>query len=124
MNAINKNNLKINKALFDFINNEAIPGTDIDQEDFWSNFEKVVHELAPVNKALIQKREVKQKKIDAWHRSRIDKDLNQQEYIVFLKSINYIVEEKEDFTISIHCKYDTREYKIRPIKFLKNGNID
>jgi len=99
MNAINKNNLKINKALFDFINNEAIPGTDIDQEDFWSNFEKVVHELAPINKALIQKREVIQRKIDAWHRSRIDKDLNQEEYIVFLKSINYIVEEKEDFTI-------------------------
>ena len=99
MNKIVKNNLKISKALFDFINNEAIPGTNIDQEDFWSNFEKVVHDLAPLNKMLIEKREIIQRKIDEWHKSRNKKDLDHEEYMGFLKSINYIVEEKEDFTI-------------------------
>ena len=53
MNIIKKYNLEINSALFEFINNEAIPGTDIKPEDFWSGFEKVVHELSPKNKILL-----------------------------------------------------------------------
>ena len=56
MDIIEKNGLKINSLLFKFINDEVIPGTNIDTEDFWNNFERIVHELAPVNKALIEKR--------------------------------------------------------------------
>ena len=100
MNIIKKYNLEINSALFEFINNEAIPGTDIKPEDFWSGFEKVVHELSPKNKILLNKREEIQKKIDKWHKTRISKELNQQEYTSFLRSIGYIVEEQEDFKIS------------------------
>ena len=62
MNYINKNDFKINSTLFEFINKEAIPGLDIKSEDFWENFGKVVHELAPINKSLIKKRETIQKK--------------------------------------------------------------
>ena len=63
MNYIKQNNLKIDQILFEFINNEVIPGTDIKSDDFWNKFEKVVHELSPINKSLIQKREEIQKKI-------------------------------------------------------------
>ena len=56
MNIIEKNGLKINSLLFEFINNEVIPGTNINTEEFWNNFEKVVHELAPINKKLIEKK--------------------------------------------------------------------
>ena len=100
MNVIKKYNLEINSTLFDFINNEAIPGTNIKPEDFWSGFEKAVHELSPKNKILLNKREEIQKKIDEWHKARSGKELNQQEYTSFLKSIDYIVEEKENFKIS------------------------
>ena len=62
MNYIDKNGLKVSAILFDFINNEVIPETDINPDDFWSSFEKAVHELAPLNKKLIQKREDIQKK--------------------------------------------------------------
>ena len=55
MNYINKNDLKINSTLFEFINKEVIPGTNINPEDFWKNFGKIVHELTPVNKSLIEK---------------------------------------------------------------------
>ena len=99
MEIIDKNGLKISKTLFEFINSEAIPGTGIDPEVFWNKFSKFVHELAPINKELIEKREIIQKKIDEWHRSRKGKVLNKEEYISFLKSINYLVEEKEDFQI-------------------------
>ena len=62
MKIIDKNGLKISSALFEFINNEAIPGTNVNLNEFWNNFSKVVHELAPVNKKLIEKREIIQKK--------------------------------------------------------------
>ena len=99
MKKIDKNGLKISSTLFEFINNEAIPGTGIDPKDFWNNFSKVVHELAPINRNLIEKREIIQKKIDEWHRSRQGKVLDKKEYINFLKSINYLIEEKDDFKI-------------------------
>ena len=99
MNVIDKNGLKISSLLFDFINNEVIPGTDIKPDKFWSSFEKAVHELAYLNKSLIQKREDIQKKIDEWHKQNRDKDFNKKEYTEFLKSISYIVEEKDDFNI-------------------------
>tara|TARA_B110001452_G_scaffold103773_1_gene86112 strand:- start:52 stop:2220 length:2169 start_codon:yes stop_codon:yes gene_type:complete len=100
MNLVNKKGLKINSILFNFINNEVIPGTNINTEEFWTNFEKIVHELAPINKALIEKREKIQKQIDEWHKKNSGKELNKKEYISFLKSISYIVEEKEDFIIT------------------------
>ena len=94
MSTIEKNELKINSLLFEFINNEVIPGTDINIENFWNNFEKVVHELAPINKKLIERREIIQKKIDEWHKLNKSKDFIKQDYIVFLKSIGYIAEDK------------------------------
>jgi malate synthase len=99
MNLINKNGLKINSLLFEFINKEVIPGTNIQEDNFWNNFEKIVHELAPVNKNLIEKRETVQKKIDEWHKANKNKDFNKRDYTDFLKSISYIVEEKDSFNI-------------------------
>ena len=99
MSIIEKNGLKINTKLFDFVNNEIIPGTNIKKEEFWNNFGNIVHELAPINKNLIQKREDIQKKIDEWHKKNKGKELNKNEYLKFLKSISYIVEEKDDFNI-------------------------
>ena len=99
MKMIDKSGLKVSPNLLDFINNEAIPNTNIKIDDFWDKFSTVVHELTPINKDLIQKRENIQKKIDDWHKSKRDKDFNKIEYINFLKSIGYLVEEKNDFNI-------------------------
>ena len=99
MSFTEKNGLKINTKLLNFVNNEIIPGTNIKSEGFWTSFEKVVHELAPINKKLIQKREDIQKKIDEWHKKNKGIELNKKDYLDFLKSISYIVEEKDDFNI-------------------------
>ena len=99
MSKINKNGLEISSEIFDFINNKAIPGTNIDIENFWQKFSDVVHELAPVNKELIQKREIIQKKIDDWHKNHSGEEFNKNDYIKFLKSIGYLVEEKSSFNI-------------------------
>ena len=99
MKIIDKNGLKISSTLYQFVNEEAIPGTKVNSEDFWSKFSKIAHELAPINKNLIEKRETIQKKIDSWHKLNIGKEFDKKEYINFLKSIGYLVEEKEDFKI-------------------------
>ena len=99
MSVIDKNGLKISLVLFDFINNEALPGTNIKSDDFWNKFEKVVHELSPINKNLLKKREIIQKQIDEWHKNNKGQDLDKKKYLTFLKSISYITEEKENFKI-------------------------
>jgi malate synthase len=99
MSIIDKNGLKISSTLFEFINNEVIPGTNIQSDDFWDKFEKVVNELAPINKNLIKKRDAIQKKIDLWHENIKGRNFNKKEYTEFLKSISYITEEKDDFKI-------------------------
>tara|TARA_B100000767_G_scaffold263435_1_gene277188 strand:+ start:848 stop:2992 length:2145 start_codon:yes stop_codon:yes gene_type:complete len=99
MSTIRKNSLKISSTLFEFINKEVIPGTNINSDDFWNKFEKTINELAPINKNLIKKREVIQNKIDDWHKNNKDTDFNKKDYTEFLKSISYIIEEKNDFKI-------------------------
>ena len=99
MKIVDKNGLKISSILFEFINNEVIPGTKVSAEKFWNSFAKAVKDLAPINKDLIKKREDIQRKIDDWHKSNSGKDFNKEEYLKFLKQISYIVEEKEDFKI-------------------------
>ena len=61
MKIIDKKGLKISSTLFEFINKDVIPNTNIDIEEFWGKFSNVVHELAPINQALIQKEESIQK---------------------------------------------------------------
>ncbi len=99
MKMIDKNGLKVSSILLEFINNEVIPNTGINIDEFWNKFSNVVHELSPINKKLIQKREAIQKQIDDWHTSNKGGDFNKIKYINFLKKIGYLVEEKNDFNI-------------------------
>jgi len=92
-------NLSISKELLNFVNKELLPGTKIKKENFWSGFNKVVHELAPKNKKLLEKREELQKKIDEWHKKRKGNKLNFYEYTNFLNRINYLKKRGPDFRI-------------------------
>ena len=100
MKTLDKNNLKISVLLYNFINDEVIPGTNIESSKFWEGFSNAVHELAPLNKQLLKKREDIQNKINEWHKANAEKDFDSNEYFQFLKSISYIVEPGEDFEIS------------------------
>ena len=100
MKKININNLQVDERLLSFVNEEAIPGTNINVDNFWSGFSKTVHDLTPINKKLLETRDQIQKKIDEWHLSNKGAAFDKNKYFSFLKSINYIVEEKEDFKIT------------------------
>ena len=99
MNTVDKNGLKISNTLYKFINDEVLPGTKIKHEEFWQNFSDVVHELSPINKSLVEKREQIQKKIDEWHKLNKEKEFDKSGYIEFLKSIDYLIKEENDFKI-------------------------
>ena len=63
MKKIKVNNLQIDERLFDFVNKEAIPGTNLESNKFWRDFDEAVHKLQPINKKLLEKRDEIQKKL-------------------------------------------------------------
>ncbi|MCV7298773.1 malate synthase G [Mycobacterium barrassiae] len=93
-------NLRVAQVLYDFINNEALPGTDLDPDTFWSGVDKVVADLTPKNQELLAKRDELQARIDKWHRQRVIEPIDAEAYRQFLTEIGYLLPEPEDFTIT------------------------
>ena len=58
--------LQIAKALYDFVNLEALIGTGIEEEAFWAAMDTLVEIMAPKNRALLAERDKIQNKIDVW----------------------------------------------------------
>ncbi|MCF5045305.1 malate synthase G [Pseudomonas simiae] len=89
--------LQVAKVLFDFVNNEAIPGTGITADQFWAGADKVIHDLAPKNKALLAKRDDFQTRIDTWHQTHAGQAHDPVAYKAFLQDIGYLLPEAADF---------------------------
>ncbi len=94
---VQKGGIQVAQALYDFVNEKAIPGTGIDAEAFWAGFDALVNDLAPKNKALLAKRDDLQAKIDAYHTERKGQPHNAAEYKAFLQEIGYLLPEGEAF---------------------------
>ncbi len=96
---INTQNLSISEDLYNFINKEALPDTDISENSFWKGLSEISHELAPKNKELLKIRKRMQMDIDRWHLENFDKEFNLKEYKSYLEKIGYIKKEGPDFKI-------------------------
>ncbi|MGR3707917.1 MAG: malate synthase G [Alterinioella nitratireducens] len=96
---IDKYGLQVAADLADFIESRALPGTGVEADAFWTGFAQIVHDLGPKNRALLEKREDLQEKIDAWHIANRDGPHDRKAYKAFLEEIGYLVPEGEDFTI-------------------------
>jgi malate synthase len=92
--------LQVAKVLFDFVNNEAIPGTGVTADQFWAGADKVIHDLAPKNKALLAKRDDFQVRIDTWHQAHAGQAHDAVAYKAFLQDIGYLLPEAADFQAS------------------------
>ena len=77
---ININSLKVSENLAKFISEELLEDLNISPEKFWVGFDKVVKELAPKNKELIDIRKNLQNKIDDWHIKNKGSEFNFEEY--------------------------------------------
>jgi len=93
-------NLRIARVLYDFVNKEALPGTDIDPDSFWAGVDKVVTDLSPQNQDLLNRRDELQAQIDRWHKQRVIAPVDVDAYRDFLTEIGYLQPEPEDFTIT------------------------
>ena len=93
-------NLRVAQTLYDFVNNEALPGTEIDPDTFWSGVDKVVADLTPKNQDLLARRDDLQAQIDKWHRHRVIEPLDPAAYKEFLTEIGYLQPDPGDFTIT------------------------
>jgi malate synthase len=96
---ISINNLKVSEILFNFINDDLLKNTKIAKEYFWKGFDKAVHELAPINKDLLKKRDIIQRQIDEWHIQNKGDQINLEEYKNFLHEIGYLKKVGVDFKI-------------------------
>ena len=94
---LDRGNLKVSEVLVNFIEEEALPNTGITPENFWSKFELILDKFADQNKKLLRVRNEIKIQIDSFYKSRSGTKINQDEYINFLKEINYIVPIGDDF---------------------------
>ena len=93
-------NLRVAEPLYDFITNEALPGTGIDPGTFWSGVDKVVTDLTPRNDELLARRDDLQAQVDKWHRQRVIGGFEPDDYRQFLTEIGYLQPEPADFTVT------------------------
>ncbi|SFU68329.1 malate synthase [Methylobacterium sp. 174MFSha1.1] len=83
--------VSVASVLHDFVVEEALPGTGIGPEAFWNGLSAIVRDLGPRNRALLETRDAIQEKIDAWHRERVGKPVDEAAYKAFLTQIGYLL---------------------------------
>ena len=96
---IDKHGLQVAGDLARFVDDQALPGTDVAPETFWSGFAALVSDMTPRNKAFLEKRHDLQGQIDDWHIRHRNQPHDHEGYKQFLKEIGYLVEEGPDFEI-------------------------
>ena len=92
--------LKVNEELYHLVRDEIVPGTSVNADRFWKSFGEIVRDLAPKNRALLEKRDKLQNQIDQYHLARKGQPFNREEYKTFLKEIGYLVPEGKNFKVT------------------------
>lgn len=99
-NRVTIGQLNIHKDLYALVSDEIAPGTGIDADTFWKEFDTIVSDLAPENRELLDKRDSLQQQIDTWHLEHKDEPFAFDTYSTFLKEIGYLLPEGDDFKVS------------------------
>jgi malate synthase len=97
---IKTQNIQVAQCLHHFIEQDVLPHSTISSTEFWKHFSSIIEKLTPVNKALLATRDDLQAKIDSWHQIHFGDKFNFSAYKDFLKEINYLVPEVDDFKIT------------------------
>lgn len=97
---IERDGLAVRRVLYEFIEDEALPGSGVSSGAFWPSFAAIVDELGPKNSVLLARRDTIQEQIDAWHVENRDRSFDAIAYKAFLTDIGYLVPEGENFSIT------------------------
>ena len=93
-------NIQVAECLYDFINNDVLPGLPLKEVDLWRNFSNIIDELTVENAALLTIRNKFQDQIDAWHKDHYGDKFQFNQYKSFLQKIGYITPQIDDFSIN------------------------
>ena len=99
MDTVEAGGLSVAKALYDFMNDEALPETGLAVERFWDGLGAIIRGFAPRNRKLLDLRDTLQARIDDFHRARRGRPFDMAEYERFLHDIEYLAPEPPDFSI-------------------------
>jgi malate synthase len=96
----NRAGLKVASELADFVETRALAGTGISADALWAGLAGLMTNLAPVNRALLDRRDDLQAQIDAWHKANPGPITDMAGYQGFLREIGYLVSEPAPFEIT------------------------
>tara|TARA_B100000809_G_scaffold194601_1_gene193818 strand:- start:2560 stop:4752 length:2193 start_codon:yes stop_codon:yes gene_type:complete len=97
---VNRSGLQVAEVLDTFINDEALPGSGVARDNFWSGVASLVSDLTQRNRTLLERRDELQSQIDRWHLDRKGQPIDTGAYKAFLVEIGYLVDEGPDFEIA------------------------
>ena len=97
---VNCHGLKVAPVLHHFIEHDVLPGTGLDTQAFWNGFAGLVHELAPINRALLAERDRLQGELDTWHRAHPGPITDMAAYRSFLSGIGYLQAQPEQVKVN------------------------
>lgn len=89
----------VHPAFRQFIEDDVLPLTSLEAHQFWADVKLIVDEFAPVNAALLEKREELQAKISDWYQKQDYATTDMADYKQFLTEIGYLVAEGDDFSL-------------------------
>jgi malate synthase len=91
--------LAVSPVLHRFVEEEALPGLDVEPAAFWQGLADMIHDFGPRNRALLERREELQSALDTWHLRHRDDDFDPTSYRAFLEESGYLEPEGDDFSI-------------------------
>lgn len=97
---VNCHGLKVAPVLQRFVDSDVLPGTGLDSQTFWGGFAALVHELAPINRALLAERDRLQTELDTWHRANPGPVTDMPAYRDFLSGVGYLHAQPEHVNVS------------------------
>jgi len=97
---VEKSGLKVANELAQFVEERVLPGTGIAADAFWAGAAQIFGTFTPRNRALLEKRDVLQAAIDAWHKQRAGQPHDAAAYRAFLTEIGYLVPEPAPFAVN------------------------
>ncbi len=83
--------IRIARSLHDLVRDEIAPGTGVSPDAVWALLDSIVRDLGPRNRALLEKRDALQAKIDTWLAARRGAALEPTAMAAYLREIGYLV---------------------------------
>ncbi|HAI7105174.1 TPA: malate synthase G [Escherichia coli] len=96
---ITQGRLRIDANFKRFVDEEVLPGVELDAAAFWHNVDEIVHDLAPENRQLLAERDRIQAALDEWHRSNPGPVKDKAAYKSFLRELGYLVSQPDHVTV-------------------------